>query len=261
MGLLIATVSFLYPKLSQKNDSYQKDNAETERLRQIKELTVSSKQGVPDEKTANEVQRRLCHLTARTIEEQSKAVEAVREFISNPKAEVVYQCNDSFYNLEQGKLVQARSETYVVGINTFQVNPNTNHVIQANLKEPITSGAPTSSTQAESKVKEFIANHPLSLGTIDLSKLKFESNSKSTNRFFTWVGETQKIKLDPPSETCSKDIAKNVPNIYYKEDGAPCYKNYESNVTPIIQVAINNQGQILNYSNTFEGEIGREITL
>lgn len=264
--LVIVLGFYTYSKFAPRDSSYQRDKAETDRLRQIKELTVSSKQGVPDEKTANETQKKLCQLTARSIEEQSKAIEAIKGLTGNSNSQVNYKCSDSFYDTAQDKLVSARSETYLVGLNTLLVNPKTNHVVQVNLiNEPLTKASKKiSQPEAETIVREFITKHTNSLGVIDLSKLKAESNKKgegkNTNYFFIWQGEPQKIKLNPPSVTCSKDINPKTPGLYTNEQGVPCYKNYESNVTPIIQVAINNQGQILNYANSFEGEIGREIT-
>jgi hypothetical protein len=263
-GIFIVVAVVVYTRFIPKNPSYHNDRQETEKLNQIKELAVTYKDGFPNEKIAKESRLKLCQLTARSTEDQSKAVEAIQSLVEDSKAEVKYQCSDSFFDTTQDKLVEARSETYTVGSNTFQVNPKTNHVIQINFKEPLGQQKKINRTQAEATIKEFIASHVNSLGSIDLTKYKLDigskGNNQSSNYFFTWQGETTKVKLDPPSETCSKDMAKNVPSIYYKEDGIPCYMNYETNVTPVIQVAINDQGQILNYSNTFEGEIGREIT-
>ena len=265
--IIVIVVSLVLYAMFQRNDnSYQKNKAEIERLRQIKELTVSTKQGVSDEKSANEMQKKLCLLTARSTEEQSKAIEAVRDLVSNPKAEVVYKCSDAFFDATQDKLVSARSETYTSGQNTFLVNPQSNHIIQANLinKPLIKATRKISQSEAEKLVRDFISQHSQALGEIDLSKLKLETGKKgddvNSNYFFLWQGQVQKVKLDPPSVTCSKDIDKKTPGLYLNDEGTPCYKNYESNVTPIIQVAINNQGQILNYASSFEGEIGREIT-
>ena len=68
------------------------------------------------------------------------------------------------------------------------------------------------------------------------------------------------MKLDPPAVTCSKDIATDTEGMYYQEDGTPCYKTYEDMRQPIIQIAFNSHGQLINYANSFEGEIGREIS-
>lgn len=266
LTILLILVIVVYPKLFPKDASYEKDKTQLEKLSQIKELSISSNQGVPDEKSASETQKKLCLLTARPTEEQSKAIEAIRNLVGNPKAEVVYKCSDAFFDAAQDKLVSARSETYTSGQNTFLINPQSNHIIQANLiSEPLTKAtSKISQSEAEKLVRDFISRHADSLGIIDFSKLKAESDSKGsgqyTNYFYMWKGETQKIKLDPPSVICSKDIDPKTPGLYINEKGVTCYKNYETNVTPLIQVGINNQGQILNYSNSFEGEIGREIT-
>jgi hypothetical protein len=110
--------------------------------------------------------------------------------------------------------------------------------------------------------KSFITNHSLALGNIDVSQYALETGQKGNeevNYFYTWKGTKQIVRLDPPAVTCSKDIAKNTEGIYYQEDGTPCYKTHEDIRQPIIQIAFNNHGQLINYANSFEGDVGREI--
>jgi len=231
-------------------------------LKRIKELTENSlsSAGYPDEKSAQEARIEICQLTARTATEQNHAIAAIRNFLDKPTVEVKYQCSDAFYDTTNNKLVTARSETYKVSLNTFLINPQTNHVVQANIQEFETVAKVLSAKETEDLAKSFITNHSLALGNIDVSQYTLETGQKSTNYFFTWKGAKQLVKLDPPAVTCSKDIAKNTKGIYYQADGTPCYKTYEDMRQPIIQIAFNNHGQLLNYANSFEGEVGREIS-
>lgn len=231
-------------------------------LKRIKELTENSlsSAGYPDEKSAQEARKEICQLTARPEIELNKGMTAVRNFMDKPTVEVRYQCSDAFYDTTNNKLVPARSETYSVGLDIFLVNPKTNHVVSANIQEFETIAKILSAKETEDMAKSFIIDHRLSLGSIDVSQYTLETGQKGTNYFFTWKGAKQLVKLDPPATTCSKDIAKDTKGIYYQTDGTPCYKTYEDVRQPIIQIAFNNHGQLLNYANSFEGEVGREIS-
>ena len=231
-------------------------------LKRIKELTENSLSsvGYPDEKSAQAARIEICQLTARTATEQNLAITAIRNFLDKPKVEVKNQCSDAFYDSTNNKLVPARSETYTVGLNTFLVNPQTNHVVQANIQDFEITAKVLSAKEAEDLAKSFITNHSLALGNIDVGQYTLETGQKGTNYFFTWKGTKQLVKLDPPAVTCSKDIAKDTKGIYYQADGTPCYKTFEDMRQPIIQIAFNNHGQLLNYANSFEGEVGREIS-
>lgn len=246
-------------QISNPASSYQSN------LARIKELTENSlsSTGYPDEKSANDARKEICQLTARTVVEQDKAIIAIRSFLDKPTAEVKYQCSDAFYDTTNNQLVPARSETYTVGLNTFLVNPQTNHVISVNIQEFETIAKVLSAKEAEEVAKSFITNHSSALGTIDVNQYTLETGqkgNKDANFFFSWKGAKQTVKLDPPAVTCSKDIAKDTKDIYYQADGTPCYKTYEQVRQPVIQIAFNNHGQLLNYANSFEGEVGREIS-
>ena len=231
-------------------------------LKRIKELTENSlsSTGYQDEKSAQAARKEICQLTARTAAEQNHAITAIRNFLDKPTVEVKYQCSDTFYDTTNNKLVPARSETYTVGLNTFLVNPQTNHVVQANIQAFETVAKVLSAKETEDLAKSFITIHSLALGNIDVSQYTLETGQKGTNYFFTWKGAKQLVKLDPPAVTCSKDIAKDTKGIYYQADGTPCYKTYEDIRQPIIQIAFNDHGQLLNYANSFEGEVCREIS-
>lgn len=267
--LVISLIVFLFYKtLQPKYESYKVNLEQEQKISQIKELSLESlkSSGYPDEKKAKEGRKQLCALTARPDQEREKAILAIKEFIDNPSAQVVYQCSDAFYDTTNDKLIPAKSETYLVGLSTFVVNPFTNHIVQVDIKEFAESNKVYSQKEIETKAKEFITKHSDILGTFDLEKLIYELGKKGngdeyTNYFLTFTGEKQTIKLDPPAVTCSKDINKDTPGIYYQNDGTPCIKNFETVIVPTLQLGINSKGQVLNYSNSFEGEVGRSITL
>jgi len=260
VGSLVLVTGYKYFSLEYKNN--QKIVLQEQKLARIKELTENSLSpgGYPDERSAQEARKEICQLTARTVTEQNQAILAIRNFLDKPTVEVKYECSDAFYDTTNNKLVTTRSETYTVGSNTFLVNPQTNHVVQANIQEFETVTKVLSAKDAEDIAKSFITNHSFALGNIDVSKYTLETGQKGTNYFYTWKGTKQLVKLDPPAVTCSKDIAKDTKGIYYQADGTPCYKTYEDMRQSVIQIAFNNHGQLLNYANSFEGEVGREIS-
>jgi len=250
--ILIVLISIAgYKFISHESKSNQVIDLQEQTLDKIKELTESSDQGAKKE---------ICQLTARTATEQNQAFLAIKNFLDKTSVEVKYQCSDAFYDTINNKLVPARSETYTVDLSTFLVNPQTNHVISANIQEFETIAKVLSAKEVEDVAKSFITNHSLALGIIDVGQYALETGQKSTNYFFTWKGAKQLVKLDPPAVTCSKDIVKDTQDFYYLADGTPCYKTYEDMRQPIIQIALNNHGQLLNYANSFEGEVGREIS-
>lgn len=261
--ILIFFVSIAgYKFFNRESQNIKPVSTQEQNLKRIKELAENSlsSAGSPDQKSAQAVRKEICQLTARTAEDQNQAIAAIRNILDKPTVEVKYQCSDAFYDTTNNKLVPARSETYTVGLNTFLVNPQTNHVVQVNIQDFETIAKVLSAKEVEDLAKSFITNHSMALGNIDVSQYTLETGQKGTNYFFTWKGAKQLVKLDPPAVTCSKDIAKDTKGIYYQADGTPCYKTYEDMRQPIIQIAFNNYGQLLNYANSFEGEVGREIS-
>lgn len=256
LGLILIVFVFVagYKFFNRESQNIKLVSTPELNLERIKELTENS---------LSSARKEICQLTARSVVEQNKGITAIRNFLDNPTVEVKYQCSDAFYDTTNNKLVPARSETYVVGLNTFLVNPKTNHVIQANIQEFETIVKVLSTKEIDDLAKSFITNHSLALGNIDVNQYVLETGQKGSediNYFFTWKGTKQLVKLDPPAVTCSKDITKDTEGIYYQEDGTPCYKTYEDMRQPIIQIAFNNHGQLLNFANSFEGDIGREIS-
>ena len=145
---------------------------------------------------SRELSDKLCSLTARVPEEREKAVSAVRDFLEMPTIAVKYECNDAFYNLEEDRLVSAKSETYSVDSTYFAVNSVTNHIIQVD-ETPETWGYKAdglrwfsdqkqydysgkySQAEIEQLGRNFIAKHSVALGNIYLSKLTLETGKKN----------------------------------------------------------------------------------
>ena len=266
-----------------KAQSFQTQQVVDEKLEQIKLLTEASstdpKYREHNSQGSKELSDKLCTLTARSVEEREKAMAAIRDFLEMPTAEVKYECNDAFYNLEEDKFIPSKSETYSIGLTYFVVNSVTNYVIQVD-ETPGTWGYKTDGTrwfseqktydysdnlpqkEVEELAKNFIAKHSLALGEIDLSKLMLETSKKDAgkgqiNYFFTWKGEPQTIKLDPPAESCSADMPKDAENVYYNGNGVSCIKSYETTQTPSLSIAFTSSGQLIDFSNELEGQIGR----
>ena len=230
-------------------------------------------------KTQQADDQKLCSLTARPTDEREKAVAAIRDFLEMPTAEVEYECNNAFYSLEEDRLISAKGETYTVGMTYFVVDPATNYVLQVD-ETPGTWGYKTDGTrwfsdqkeydysanysqeEVEQIAKGFIARHPSAIGNIDLSKLTLESGKKDSgngrvNYFFIWRGEARTVQHNPPLETCSEDLDKDVEGLYYNGNGVPCIKVYESTETPSISIAFTSGGQLINFSNELNGPVSR----
>jgi len=246
---------------------------ESDKLQSIKDTTIALNQ--PNSLTAttknSDLRKKLCSLKARPEPERTGAIKAIKDLLENPQSEVVYVCDDSFYSQEDDKIIPAKTETYSVGLDTFLVNPSSNHVVQFSIKSgkfgfpKDKSNSYYTQKELEDFVRNYISKHSSSLGSFDLSKLQFEAGQKGdgvsdTNYFFTWKGESKTVKLDKPAITCSLDIPKTEPGVYYDDKGIPCIKHYETTLQPTLQIAITNKRYFLNYSNSFEGEVGREIT-
>ncbi|MEO8581973.1 MAG: hypothetical protein ABI425_05385 [Patescibacteria group bacterium] len=252
-------------------------------LEQIKALTEASnndpKYREHNSQASKDLSDELCSFTTRPAEEREKAVGAIRDFLEMPTAEIKYECNDAFYDLESDRFIQAKSETYSLDKTYFIVNFVTNHIIQVE-ETPGTWGYKTDGTRwfseqktydysrnlsqkdAEQLARNFIARRQMALGSIDLSKLKLETGKKDVgngqiNYFFIWKGESKTVHLDPPAETCSQDLDKKAEGLYLNGNGVPCIKRYESTETPTLSIAFTNSGQLINFSNELEGQIGR----
>jgi len=279
--LLIVGFAFwlIHPKLQ----SVKVQQAQDQKLQQIKELTDLAnndpKYREHNSQASRELSDKLCSLTARSAEEREKAVAAVRDFLEMPTVDVKYECNDAFYNLEEDRLVSAKSETYSVDSTYFVVNSVTNHIMQVD-ETPGTWGyradgsrwfsdqkqydysGKYSQAEIEQLARNFITKHSVALGSIDLSKFTLETGKKDggngrVNYFLTWKGEARTVQLDPPTETCSEDLDKNAPGLYRNSNGVPCIKVYESKEQPSFSIAFTNGGQLINFSNELEGPLAR----
>lgn len=254
-----------------------------EKLQEIKELTLASSEDPKyrdhTAQSTKQLREKLCSLTARPADEREKAVVAIRNFLEMPTAEVEYECNNAFYSLEEDRLIPANGETYTVGMTYFVVDPSTNYVLQVE-ETPGTWGYKTdgsrwfseqkdydysanySQEEVEQIARGFIARHSSAIGNIDLSKLTLETGKKDSgndrvNYFFIWRGEARTVQYNPPHETCSKDLNKDVEGLYYNGNGVPCIKVYESTETPSISIAFTSGGQLINFSNELNGPVSR----
>lgn len=279
--LVVAVLGLMFVRT--KYQSFKVQQAEDQRIQEIKELTLASSEDPKyrdhTAQSTKQLREKLCSLTARTVEDREKAVTAVREFLEMPTAEVEYECNNAFYSLEEDRLIPAKGETYTVGMTYFIVDPVTNYVLQVE-ETPGTWGYKTdgsrwfsdqkdydysanySQEEVEQIVRSFITKHSSAIGDIDLSKLTLETGKKDggsgrVNYFFIWRGEARTVKHNPPLETCSKDLNKDTEGLYYNGNGVPCIKVYESTETPSISVAFTSGGQLINFSNELNGPVSR----
>ncbi|PIX82052.1 MAG: hypothetical protein COZ34_00020, partial [Candidatus Pacebacteria bacterium CG_4_10_14_3_um_filter_34_15] len=263
--------------------SFKMQQADDQRIQEIKEVTeklsTDAKYRDRSSQSTKQLREKLCSLTARSAQEREKAITTIRDFLEMPTAEVEYECNNAFYSLEEDRLISAKGETYTVGMTYFVVDPATNYVLQVD-ETPGTWGYKTDGTrwfsdqkeydysanysqeEVEQIAKGFIARHPSAIGNIDLSKLTLESGKKDSgngrvNYFFIWRGEARTVQHNPPLETCSEDLDKDVEGLYYNGNGVPCIKVYESTETPSISIAFTSGGQLINFSNELNGPVSR----
>jgi len=266
-----------------KYQFFMMQQAEDQRVQEIKEITedlsTDSKYRDRTSQSTKQLREKLCSLTARPAQERKKAVAAIRDFLEMPTAEVEYECNNSFYSLEEDRLIPAQGETYTVGMTYFVIDPATNYVLQVD-ETPGTWGYRTDGTrwfsdqkdydysanysqeEVEQIAKGFITKHASAISNIDLGKLTLETGKKDSgngrvNYFFIWRDGAQKVQHNPPLETCSEDLNKDVEGLYYNGNGVPCIKVYESTETPSISIAFTGGGQLINFSNELNGPVSR----
>ena len=281
--LILVVVVLGLGLVQSKYQSLKVQQAEDQKLQEIKELTIA---GSEDPKyrdhtaqSTKQLREKLCSLIARPAQEREKAVAAIRDFLEMPTAEMEYECNNAFYSLEEDRLIPAKGETYMVGMTYFVVDPATSYVLQVD-ETPGTWGYKTDGTrwfsdqkdydysanysqeEVEQIAKGFIDKHPSAIGNIDLDKLTLETGKKDggngrVNYFFIWRGEARTVQHNPPLETCSEDLNKDVGGMYYNGNGVPCIKVYESKEQPSISIAFTSGGQLINFSNELNGPVSR----
>lgn len=281
--LLLTVAVFGLNVVRSKYQSFRTQQVEGQKIQEIKgiteKLSIDPKYRDHTSPTTKELREKLCSLTARPVKEREKAIASIRDFLEMPTVEVEYECSNAFYSLEDDKFIPAKGETYTVGLTYFIVDPETNHVLQVE-ETPGTWGYKTDGSRWFSEGKEydysakysqeevqqiarsFVAKHSSSIGDIDLSKLTLETGKKDggggrVNYFFIWRGEAQKVQHNPPLETCSEDLNKDVEGLYYNSNGVPCIKVYESTETPSISIAFTNGGQLISFSNELNGSVSR----
>jgi len=161
-----------------------------------------------DTQKYKQTQQEWCSVSARSPEEQEKAVAAIRDFMDRPDANVEYECVVRNPNKpDEEHLI----ETYTLDFDRFIIDIKTNQVIEMAAIEGTwgenKDGSRWSSpekeydytpryTQLEAarQAREFITDHQIALGEIDLEKLTLtrEANKDelgNLNYFFIWRGD------------------------------------------------------------------------
>jgi hypothetical protein len=161
-----------------------------------------------------QAQKEWCLVSARPAEEREKAVEAIRDFLDRPDANVEYEC---VRNPSKDSSERPQTESYIVDLDRFTVDTKTNVIIEMSPKEG-TWGINKDGSRWFSSQKEydytprytdetveqfavnFIKNHESSLGKIDLDKLTLEVNSKDENGekityFLSWKNDKHSLTI------------------------------------------------------------------
>jgi hypothetical protein len=161
-----------------------------------------------DTQKYKQTQQEWCSVSARSPEEQEKAVAAIRDFMDRPDANVEYECVVRNPNKpDEEPLI----ETYTLDFDRFIIDIKTNQVIEMAAIEGTwgenKDGSRWSSPEkeydytprytqleAERQAREFITDHQIALGEIDLEKLTLtrEANKDelgNLNYFFIWRGD------------------------------------------------------------------------
>lgn len=154
-----------------------------------------------------QAQKEWCLVSARPPEEREKAVRAVREFLDRPDANVEYEC---IKNPNNNADEQPQIETYTVDFDRFVVSTSTNLIVEMSVKEGVWGQnedgtrwfSPQkdydftprySKDEVEKLAREFIGEHQLALGKINLDDMKLEIDSKGAEEnqltyFLKWEG-------------------------------------------------------------------------
>lgn len=155
-----------------------------------------------------QAQKEWCLVSARPPEEREKAVKAVREFLDRPDANVEYEC---IKNPNNNADEQPQIETYTVDFDRFVVSTATNLIVEMSVKEGVWGQnedgtrwfSPQkdydftprySKDEVEKLAREFIGEHQLALGKINLDDMKLEIDSKGAEEnqltyFLRWEGK------------------------------------------------------------------------
>lgn len=158
-----------------------------------------------------QTQQEWCSVSARSPEEQEKAVAAIRDFMDRPDANVEYECvvrNPN--NKDEEPLI----ETYTLDFDRFIINIKTNQIIEMSAiegswgenkdgsrwsspKKEYDHTSRYTQLEAEQLAREFISSHQKAIGKIDLEKLTLTSETKddesgNINYFFMWKGKPEK---------------------------------------------------------------------
>lgn len=161
-----------------------------------------------------QAQKEWCSISARSPEEQEKAVAAIRDFLDRPDANVEYECATRNPNKPNEK---PRTESYIVDFDRFIVSRETNQIIEMLPKEGAWGEnkdgsrwispqkeydytARYTQSEVEQLARDFASSHEKSIGKIDLNRFTLASDTKDDGNgrisySFIWKDEKQKLTI------------------------------------------------------------------
>jgi len=219
-----------------------------------------------DTQRYQQAQNEWCSVSARSPEERELAVEAIRDFLDRPDANVEYECIVRKPNGGE----DSELETYLVNFDRFTVDMNTNLVVEM-VPEEGTWGtnkdgsrwfspakqynydATYTIEEAKQLARDFVSKHEKAIGKISLDNYDLKSGTKEDQPgqvayFFIWQGEKEVRKLDEPEKTCSLDIDKELTDSF-DENGVPCMTVSEQEYIPQLILTFTQGGDLVNFSN------------
>lgn len=218
-----------------------------------------------DTQRYQQAQNEWCSVSARSPEERELAVEAIRDFLDRPDANVEYEC---IVRKPDGD-GDSELETYLVDFDRFTIDMNTNLVVEMVPKEGTWGTNKDGSRwfspakdynysqrytddEIEQLARSFVADHEKSIGKIDLNNYKLKSGAKEPEAgkkeyFFIWQGEKLR-KQGEPEKVCSPDIDKSLVESF-DENGVPCMTSTEQEYIPQLILTFTQGGDLVNFSN------------
>lgn len=219
-----------------------------------------------DTQRYQQAQNEWCSVSARSPEEREIAVEAIRDFLDRPDAQVEYEC----IVRKPGGDGDSELETYLVDFDRFTVDMNTNLVVEMVPQEGTWGTNKDGSRwfspakqydyspeytaeEAEQLARNFVSEHEQSIGKIDLRNFSLKSGEKEVETgkkeyFYIWQGERELRKLDESEKTCSLDINKELADSF-DENGVPCMTVKEQEYIPQLILTFTQGGDLVNFSN------------
>lgn len=155
-----------------------------------------------------QAEKEWCLVSARPAEAREKAVEAIRDFLDRPDANVEYEC---IRNPENNPNEQPQTEAYIVDFDRFTIDTKTNQIIEMSPtggrwgenKDGTRWFSPQKEydytprygqAEVEQFARQFVKDHESSLGKIDLDKLTLTSDKKDddagkTSYIYIWKAD------------------------------------------------------------------------